>query len=98
MADRPASPRARLACVIHGHVQGVGFRWFVREQARRLGIDGTVHNREDGAVEVHAAAPETTLARLRELLAKGPPGAEVTHVDEVMPSLQELPTPFRILR
>ena len=38
-------------CVVHGRVQGVGFRWFVTRNAKDLGVRGTVRNRPDGAVE-----------------------------------------------
>jgi len=37
--------------VVHGGVQGVGFRWFAREEAARLGITGWIRNRDDGTVE-----------------------------------------------
>ena len=98
MTDRPASPRGRLSCVIHGRVQGVGYRWYVRDHARRLDISGTVRNCADGTVEVHAAAPETTLAAFRVILFSGPLGAEVERLVEMMPSAGSLPSPFVILR
>ncbi len=98
MTDRPASPRGRLSCVIHGRVQGVGFRWYVRDHARRLGIAGTVRNGADGTVEVHAAAPETTLAAFRMILFSGPPGADVERLVDTTPSVAPLPSPFVILR
>lgn len=66
--------------VVTGRVQGVGFRWFTRDAAARLGLAGWVANRADGAVEVEvagaAAAVELFLVALRE----GPPGALVTDV------------------
>lgn len=98
MTESPVSPRGRLSCVIHGRVQGVGFRWYVRDHARRLDIAGTVRNGEDGTVEVHAAAPETTLAAFRVILFSGPPGAAVERLVETTPSVSSLPSPFVILR
>ena len=44
----------QLHVVVRGRVQGVGFRWFVREAARALGLAGWVRNRPDGSVEVAA--------------------------------------------
>ena len=41
----------RIRFVVTGRVQGVGFRWFVKAEARPLGLTGWVRNREDGAVE-----------------------------------------------
>lgn len=84
---------------VSGRVQGVGFRWFVREEARRLGLSGWVTNLADGGVEIAAGGAEGSLVRLRSALAVGPAGATVSVVAEVdeMPALP-LPYPFSILR
>lgn len=59
----------RLTAWVHGHVQGVGFRWWVRARALELGLAGSAANLEDGRVEVVAEGPrercETLLAGLR---------------------------------
>jgi acylphosphatase len=65
---------------VHGRVQGVGFRWWTRSHARRLGVEGSVRNCPDGSVEVRAQAREETLAELHRLLHQGPPGARVERV------------------
>jgi acylphosphatase len=82
-----------------GRVQGVGFRWFVRERARRLDLAGWVRNEPDGSVEVAAAGLPESLAALRRTLLEGPPGA---HVDELrdLPATgsETLPRPFTILK
>ncbi|OGS40814.1 MAG: hypothetical protein A2506_05980 [Elusimicrobia bacterium RIFOXYD12_FULL_66_9] len=49
MAD--AAPLTRLYLLVEGRVQGVGFRWFVRDRAESLGLAGWTRNREDGTVE-----------------------------------------------
>ena len=67
---------------VQGRVQGVGFRWWTRAQARRLGLRGTVRNREDGSVEIRAHGSDAQLADLRRILSEGPPGAYVTSVVE----------------
>lgn len=67
--------------VVHGRVQGVGFRWFVRTAARSLGVRGSVRNLHDGTVEVIAAGPPEALASLERSLRTGPGGARVTHVE-----------------
>jgi acylphosphatase len=72
-----------LHVVVRGQVQGVGFRWFVRETARELNLAGWVRNRGDGAVEVAAEGEPAVLAALRQSLAAGPPRARVTSVDDV---------------
>lgn len=66
--------------VVTGRVQGVGFRWFVRSAASRLGLRGYVRNLPDGSVEVVAAGAATVLAQLEERLRQGPSGARVAAV------------------
>jgi acylphosphatase len=87
-----------LHVVIRGRVQGVGFRWFVREQGRLLGVRGWVRNRTDGGVEVSADGDPTKLESLRAQLREGPPGAVVTKMEELESSAEELPNPFTILK
>ena len=72
----------RVHVVVRGLVQGVGFRYFVMREARGLGLDGTVRNRDDGAVEVEAEGPEPGLRELVQAVRQGPAGARVEDVSE----------------
>lgn len=84
---------------ITGVVQGVGFRWFVRERARRLGLAGWVRNLPDGSVEVAATGGPQPLQLLRAELQRGPEGAAVEELQEVNGPLAEpLSSPFGIIR
>ena len=76
----PDEKRA-LRALVHGRVQGVGFRWSTVREARSLGLSGAVANRPDGTVEVIAEGDTTRLARLITWLEKGPPGSRVFNVD-----------------
>ena len=67
--------------VVRGRVQGVGFRYFVIDQARPLGLRGWVRNRPDGTVEITAEGERVTLERLLDVARRGPRGATVTDVD-----------------
>jgi len=84
---------------VAGIVQGVGFRWFVRERARRLGLAGWVRNLPDGSVEVLASGDDGQLALLRTELLRGPDGAVVSEVQDVA-STADAPAvaPFGIVR
>jgi acylphosphatase len=55
---------------IRGRVQGVGFRWYVMEIARELGLSGWVKNRPDGIVELAAAGDSA--AQTRSSSSRGP--------------------------
>ena len=82
---------------ILGEVQGVGFRWFVRNQARTLRLGGWVRNRNDGAVEAAASGEAGALEALRAALQSGPPGAHVKAVRDLPPITEaELPQSFTI--
>lgn len=78
----PATSSRRLVAVVHGFVQGVGFRWFVEREAERRGLAGWVANLPDGTVEVVAEGPDDQLESLIAALEEGPPGALVSHVDD----------------
>jgi len=88
----------RLHVVVRGRVQGVGFRWFVKELARRLDLAGWVKNRDDGGVEVVADGPEASLRSLRDDLQQGPPGAHVIGVSDLEGHSGDLPKPFAVVR
>lgn len=89
----------RLRLVVRGRVQGVGFRWFVRETARANGLAGWVRNNPDGSVELEAGGPPSSLATLRAAVSEGPRGARVASVDE-RPAAADatLPFPFIVER
>jgi acylphosphatase len=71
----------RVVAVVSGHVQGVGYRWFVRELATAAGLSGSATNLPDGRVEVVVEGPEDDVASLVAAL-DGPraPGS-VSRVD-----------------
>jgi acylphosphatase len=72
---------AHLSATVYGRVQGVCFRYFVRNVARDLGIKGYVRNLAGGdAVEVKAEGQKAQLDQLLEELKTGPPGAVVKRV------------------
>ena len=75
------SQEQRMDAIVYGIVQGVGFRWWVREQARWLGLTGYVRNRYNHTVEVVAEGTERDLRSLLSLLEQGPSAAVVDHVD-----------------
>jgi acylphosphatase len=88
----------RLHLLVRGRVQGVGFRWYVRELARKLGLSGWVRNCPDGAVEIAAEGSEESLQRLQRELRIGPPGAVVSSVEDLDPLDQLHDHPFAIMR
>lgn len=68
--------------VVHGRVQGVGFRWFVVRNAEALGVGGTVRNRPDGAVEaILSSADPADVESLIQRLRQGPPASRVDRVE-----------------
>lgn len=69
------STPVRLTAFVHGHVQGVGFRWWVRARSQELGLTGSATNRADGRVQVVAEGDPTAVASLLDALrAGGSPG------------------------
>lgn len=72
-----------LCATIRGRVQGVGYRYFVVDRARELGLAGWTRNLPGGSVEVEAQGQHEDLERLADALGQGPPMAHVTGVDVV---------------
>ena len=66
--------------VVHGVVQGVGFRWFAERTARALGLCGWVRNRPDGTVETVAEGDERAVGEYLARLRRGPSGSRVDDV------------------
>ena len=83
----------RRRVIVRGRVQGVGFRWFVREHARTLRLAGWVKNLPDGMVELEVEGNATQVAELMALVAEGPDGAVVAGLDEVQISEPAPPLP-----
>jgi acylphosphatase len=78
----------RVVAVVSGHVQGVGYRWFVRELARAAGLSGSARNLPNGQVEVVVEGPEGDVEALVAAL-DGPraPGS-VSRVDRHVAPVQ----------
>ncbi|WP_069388069.1 acylphosphatase [Cellulosimicrobium cellulans] len=72
---------SRLRALVHGRVQGVGFRAATRAHLALLGLDGTATNLPDGTVEVVASGPADALDRLAAWLEDGTTPGRVTWVD-----------------
>jgi acylphosphatase len=68
--------------LVKGRVQGVGFRWFVHQEAAELGLRGWVRNTDQGHVEIVAAGKPEELAELRDALRKGSHGSRVDAIEE----------------
>jgi len=71
----------RHMCIrITGRVQGVGFRYAVLREAKRLGIVGFVRNESDGSVHIEAEGESGALERFFEWCRRGPSFASVEGV------------------
>jgi acylphosphatase len=70
-----SQPDVRLTAWVHGHVQGVGFRWWTRCRALEQGLTGYAANQADGRVLVVAQGTREAGEKLLELLqGEGTPG------------------------
>ena len=75
MKENTPSPQENLTAlhiIVHGHVQGVGFRYFVQKHALTLDITGWVRNRPEGTVEIWAEGPRAALDTLVSRIGRGP--------------------------
>ena len=83
--------------LIHGRVQGVGYRAWTGATARGLGLNGWVRNRRDGTVEAVLIGAEAAVSTMLAACHEGPMGARVD--DIVCAAWTDLsPTDFRQLQ
>jgi acylphosphatase len=90
--------RARLHVVVRGTVQGVAFRAYTVDEARRLGVAGWVRNLPDGGVEAEAEGERAALEALLAFCRRGPPAARVEGVDVAWSAYRGELGPFGIRR
>lgn len=78
--DREAMARSAVQIQLHGRVQGVGLRAWLRQLGLAMGLEGWARNRHDGWVElVLSGAPDAIDAAI-VLIERGPPGARIEDV------------------
>lgn len=87
---------------IRGRVQGVGYRAWTADEARRRGLAGWVRNRRDRSVEAVFFGAEDVIADMLAACRRGPPSARVDAVDanpasEDMLRLRAADEPFSML-
>lgn len=75
------SGKKRLHAVVKGRVQGVGFRYFVQQNAVKLELLGWVCNQWDGSVELTAEGNHLSLQTFLQILYQGPSSAIVENID-----------------
>ena len=68
--------------VIHGRVQGVGYRAWTEVTALERGIEGWVRNRRDGSGEAVFGGLDNDVAAMIAECRRGPPGAWVDAIDQ----------------
>jgi acylphosphatase len=73
--------RVRVHLLVSGRVQGVAFRAYTEDEARRLGVRGWVRNLRDGRVEAEAEGDRAAVEALVAWCRRGPPSARVDGVE-----------------
>ena len=67
----------RIRFLVSGDVQGVGYRAFVLDRAKGLGLSGWVRNRWDGKVEGEAEGSNESIGMFEVELRRGPVSSQV---------------------
>ena len=83
--------------LVSGIVQGVGFRWFVRREAERLNLVGTVENLPDSRVKIRAEGERKTIETLIDVLKNGDGICRVDSCDTKWGNPENIYNNFKIL-
>ncbi len=86
-----AGMRTSLQVYYEGRVQGVGFRYSVKQIARGFDVTGTVRNLPDGRVELQATGEDAEVRAFLEAIAESELRAHIRGQTEQ--TLQEAPAP-----
>jgi acylphosphatase len=81
---------------VHGRVQGVGFRYFVQQVGKRLGVTGNVRNCPDSTVEIAVQGSKNKIAEFIKQVEVGPALARVQRLDVVDVPAQDVYSSFLI--
>ena len=81
MGNQNEDERRSVRGSVSGRVQGVGFRWFALQSARRLGLGGTVKNLRDGRVEFRATGNAASVEQFVDELRSGPVAGRVDRIE-----------------
>jgi len=73
--------KIRGSFIVHGFVQGVGFRYYVYRNADFLNLSGFAKNLSDGSVQVVAEGKNEDVTALLEKLRQGPSRSSVDYVE-----------------
>jgi acylphosphatase len=70
----------RIYLNVEGRVQGVGFRYYCKEEAAKLNLYGWVKNNSDGSVSLEAQGDVTLLTQFIDLVQIGPSYSRVNKI------------------
>lgn len=90
--------RKAVVARVTGRVQGVSFRMWTRDEARRLSLSGWVRNEADGSVTALISGSPDAVSIMLQRLGKGPPAARVAAVSAEPADPREAPADFTIRR
>jgi acylphosphatase len=82
--------------IVQGRVQGVGYRWFVFNEAKNLNICGFVKNLVNGNVEVLAQGDLSSVYKLKDRLKSGPSFSRVEKIIETEDVFNEQLKDFKV--
>jgi acylphosphatase len=93
----------RVRFRVRGLVQGIGFRYWTQDAARRLGLSGWIQNEADGSVSGVAEGSNESMGIFREVLGVGPEHSKIRQLDwdldkDTEAGGESLPLPFEIRR